>query len=182
MTFQMQRQLAKFRTNSLRFVRSKTEGNAMFTKIILVAAAVMAIAGLAPPADAKCGGSAGQISRSTGTTAATTSTTFVDVPLTSTDVTLFPDLGCVAVTLWAETLVPRNEAIFVQAVLDDITVGEPGPVTWAAAEGTPIHAVFTFKFLIRNGAAGPHTVKLQWRSQNGKQIKFTNRTMTAEIG
>lgn len=153
----------------------------MFTKIILVAAVVMAIAGLAPPADAKCVGGSTGTSKSTGATAATTSTTFVDVPLTSTDVTLVPHGGCVAVTLWAETLVPAGETIFVQAVLDGITVGKPGPVTWAASGRTPIHAVFSFKFLIGNGAPGPHTVKLQWRSEHGSEIKFTNRTMTVEI-
>jgi hypothetical protein len=145
-------------------------------KTILAAGAVVLVVVSVTPAHAKCMGGVGSVVIAGTSSVTTMSTTFVDVPKAAVDVT-DGSRRCIFVDFSAETYAPANEVISVQLLLDGVTVLQPGPITWVASEGSPVHSAISFQFFLVNVPSGPHTVKVQWRSQNGTEIKFTNRTL-----
>jgi hypothetical protein len=150
--------------------------NHFFAKTMLAAGVVMMVAASAAPAHAFCTPGFGNVTIGTEVVK-TTSTIFTDVPKTTTDFTLGLK-SCVFVHFSAETFAPSNAVILVQVVLDGVTVARPGPITWVASNDSPISSAQSFEFFLGTVTAGAHSAKVQWRSQNGNEIQFTNRILT----
>jgi hypothetical protein len=113
------------------------------------------------------------IAQTLNTNRTTTSTTFVDVPATTTNIVQGGNSNsCVIVDFNGLVAAAANTALFVTAVLDDV-VGVPDYAQL-------IHSATTFEnrsvsFLFPDVAPGTHTVKMQFHSSNG-QIVYINRS------
>ena len=109
----------------------------------------------------------------------TTSIVFVDVPDMSVDFKVAGKNRCLIVAFSAYVFAASGRLMFVRALLDGVTIGEPSPEVqfdgdsdenadgrWARS-----HA---FNFAFVNVGPGVHNLKIQWRSFDGGQI-FVNR-------
>lgn len=104
----------------------------------------------------------------------TGSTGFVDIPNGEMTFSVSgPAASCVIVSFSSNAYAAGRAAEFVQAVIDSSAVAKPGPVQFAASDGTYNFAK-SFDFIFPAVAPGTHTVKMQFRSFDG-QIVFINK-------
>lgn len=85
--------------------------------------------------------------------------------------------GCVIARFSAETDAPGTGGIDVRLRLGDGTIARPAPVFWTTdhSEGPSVQS---FEFVFPNVAPGSRTVRVQWRSEDGRQVFFGYRTLT----
>ncbi len=85
--------------------------------------------------------------------------------------------GCVIARFSAETDAPGTGGIDVRLRLGDGTLARPAPVFWTTdhSEGPSVQS---FEFVFPNVAPGARTVRVQWRSYDGRQVFFGYRTLT----
>jgi hypothetical protein len=142
--------------------------------------AALTIAGWAQPSAARdCGGHISKVITAADEVT-TTSAGFVDVPRGALGFS-FTEKGCMVVRFSAETRMPGNpEAIYVQVVLDGATIARPGPVLWAASLTGMTSGAVSFEFMFPFVSPGAHTLAVQWRTEQGTQVKFVHRTLRVE--
>ena len=113
----------------------------------------------------------------------TTSTTMVDVPDMSVSFTATGTRAwCAVATFSAFAFASGDALLYVQAVLDGAVIGAPGEQQfdgdsdedadskWAAA-----HA---YTFVFPSVSVGAHTIKIQFRSYDGKTVYLHRRSLT----
>lgn len=112
----------------------------------------------------------------------TTSTSFVKVPNASMNITVSgTSNSCVIISFSALTWVEGDHAMFVQAVLDGSTIAKPGPQQFAGSDAPLSFAVVkSFDFIFPSVAPGSHTVKMQFRSNDGAVVYEHQHTLVAQ--
>jgi hypothetical protein len=113
----------------------------------------------------------------------TTSTTYVDVPDMSVSFTTTGTRAwCAVATFSAWSFASGDALLYVQAVMDGTVIGAPGEQQfdgdsdedadgkWAAS-----HA---FTFVFPSVSVGAHTIKIQYRSYDGKTVFLHRRSLT----
>ena len=75
---------------------------------------------------------------------------------------------CIIVEFHAQASAGLNEGIFVRAVLDGSTVGQPAEVRLTA--GNPLAIAHSFPFVFPGVLPGPHTIQVQLKSFNGTTV------------
>jgi hypothetical protein len=113
----------------------------------------------------------------------TTSTTFVDIP----DMTVPFTVGgtslknCIKVEFSAFTFAALDRLLYVRALLDGVKVASPSEVQFSGdddedADGNWARS-HAFNFEFSNVAAGPHTLKIQFRSFDGGTVFVHRRSV-----
>jgi hypothetical protein len=113
----------------------------------------------------------------------TTSTAFVDIP----DMTVAFTIGgsgqknCVKVEFSAFTFAALNRLLYVRALLDGATVASPSEVQFSGdddedADGNWARS-HAFNFEFKDIPAGPHTIKIQFRSFDGGTVFVHRRSV-----
>jgi hypothetical protein len=113
----------------------------------------------------------------------TTSTTYVDVPNMS--VTFVQGrAGCVLVNFSAWTFAPGDALLFVEALMDGVTVAAPGEVQLSGDDDEDVDGSWArahaFNFAIPAVSAGSHTIKIQFRSYDGKMVFIHRRSLMVQ--
>jgi hypothetical protein len=89
--------------------------------------------------------------------------------------------GCVLASFSAFTFAPGDALLFVQAILDGATVAAPGEVQLSGdddEEGDGHWArSHSFTFAFPSVSAGSHTIKVQFRSFDGKIVFVHKRSL-----
>jgi hypothetical protein len=117
----------------------------------------------------------------------TTSAAFVDMPGMSVTFTIAGTArrNCVKVEFSAYTFAANapvaGQLLMVRALLDGATVGSPGEVQFSGdddedADGSWARS-HAFNFEFKDIAAGPHTIKIQWRSFFGGTVFAHSRSV-----
>jgi hypothetical protein len=169
------------------------------TKNLVLSAALVVATALAPAAQAGSGGvAATSKAKKAATTAtceqmkaninasaldvsSTASTTFVDVPESTVSFSMGPFTGCAIVNFSAMTFAPGDALLLVRALLDGVTVSTPGETQMSGDDDEDGDGRWSrshdYNFLFTAVAPGPHKIKMQFRSFDGKTV-FINRHTT----
>jgi len=107
----------------------------------------------------------------------TISTTYVDVPnMTVTFTAGGTRSFCATATFSAFTFAPGDALLAVQALMDGTVVGAPGEQQFSGDDGVwAVSHAFTFVF--PSVAPGAHTIKIQYRSFDGKTVFMHRRSL-----
>jgi hypothetical protein len=111
------------------------------------------------------------------TGSSTVSTTYVDVPDMSVTFTAGGTRTfCATATFSAFTFAPAGALLYVQALMDGTVVGAPGEQQFSGDDGlwAVAHA---FTFVFPSVAPGAHTIKIQYRSYDGKSVFVHRRSL-----
>lgn len=107
------------------------------------------------------------------TTQSTSSVSLVDVHGLSASINQ-GSTNCVLIAFTAQAFTVPNDGLFVQAVVDG-TVCPPGATL--LVRNAPDIGSYAMNFVCPGIAAGRHTVKIQFSSNNGGAATLINRTM-----
>jgi len=112
----------------------------------------------------------------------TTSTTMVDVADMSVSFTTSGSQAwCATATFSAFTFASGDALMFVQAIMDGTTVGAPGEVQFDGDSDEDADGKWAtsraYTFVFPSVSVGAHTIKVQFRSYDGKSVAIHKRSL-----